>query len=105
MTALTWVDEPLALAIHEQLLVRHGGPSGVRDATLLQSAMARPQQLEAYGATPTLSRWPRPAPPAFRTTIHLSTATSVAHFWPASCSSNGMARGLRPAKTPLSKPC
>ncbi|MBV9509261.1 MAG: type II toxin-antitoxin system death-on-curing family toxin [Caulobacteraceae bacterium] len=48
MSAWTWIDEQLALAVHEQLLVRHGGPRGVRDSGLLQSALA-PRQLQAYG--------------------------------------------------------
>jgi death-on-curing protein len=37
------------LAVHEEQLVEHGGPSGVRDQGLLESALARPQQLAAYG--------------------------------------------------------
>jgi death-on-curing protein len=45
---LVWVDEPEALAIHERLLVLHGGASGVRDAGLLASALARPRQIAAY---------------------------------------------------------
>jgi len=44
-----WIDEQLVLAIHEQLLVRHGGLPGVRDVGLLRSALARPLQLDAYG--------------------------------------------------------
>ena len=49
MTAWVWIDEPLALALHERMLVLHGGASGVRDLGLLQSALARPRQLEVYG--------------------------------------------------------
>jgi death-on-curing protein len=45
-----WLGEAEALAIHERLLVLHGGPSGVRDAALLSSALARPQQIAAYRA-------------------------------------------------------
>jgi death-on-curing protein len=41
------------LALHEQLIARFGGASGLRDAGLLDSALARPQHLLAYG-TPTL---------------------------------------------------
>ena len=37
------------LAIHERLLAEHGGASGLRDNPLLESALARPQQLLAYG--------------------------------------------------------
>ncbi|MDQ2860851.1 MAG: type II toxin-antitoxin system death-on-curing family toxin [Pseudomonadota bacterium] len=49
MTDLVWLDEPIALAVHDRSLVLHGGAAGLRDAGLLQSALARPRQLEAYG--------------------------------------------------------
>jgi len=46
---IAWVDKRLALAIHERQLAEHGGSGGVRDEKLLESALARPQQLHAYG--------------------------------------------------------
>lgn len=46
-----WIDERDALAIHERLLRLHGGAAGVRDAALLESALARARQLHAYGET------------------------------------------------------
>lgn len=49
---ITWVDKRLALAIHERQLAEHGGSSGVCDEKLLESALARPQQLHAYGDPP-----------------------------------------------------
>jgi len=45
----TWVSSAVALAAHEAQLAEHGGGRGVRDAALLDSAMARPQNLAAYG--------------------------------------------------------
>jgi death-on-curing protein len=39
-----WVDASDALAIHAQLLMRHGGASGFRDERLLESALARPRK-------------------------------------------------------------
>lgn len=44
-----WITSELAEAIHDRQLAEHGGPSGVRDRGLLESALARPQQLAAYG--------------------------------------------------------
>ena len=44
-----WLDKTLALAIHSAQLSEHGGTAGVRDEGLLESALARPQQLYAYG--------------------------------------------------------
>jgi death-on-curing protein len=46
---MIWVEKALALAIHERQLAEHGGTGGVRDEGLLESALARPQQLHAYG--------------------------------------------------------
>jgi death-on-curing protein len=51
-TLIVWVDKRLALAIHERQLAEHGGSSGVRDEKLLESALARPQQLHAYRDPP-----------------------------------------------------
>jgi death-on-curing protein len=56
VTAWVWIDEPLALALHERMLVLHGGAGGVRDIGLLESALARPRQLEAYGEAADLAR-------------------------------------------------
>lgn len=49
---IIWIEKSLAIAIHERQLAEHGGGSGVRDETLLDSALARPQQLHAYGDPP-----------------------------------------------------
>jgi death on curing protein len=44
-----WVTLDVAQAAHLEQLAEHGGGEGVRDARLLESAMARPQNLLAYG--------------------------------------------------------
>lgn len=49
---IIWIERPLAIAIHERQLAEHGGASGVRDDGLLDSALGRPQQLQAYGDPP-----------------------------------------------------
>lgn len=49
---IAWIEKPFALAIHDRQLAEHGGRSGVRDESLLDSALARPQQLHAYGDPP-----------------------------------------------------
>ena len=49
---IIWIEKALALAIHDRQLAEHGGGSGVRDEALLDSALARPQQLYAYGEPP-----------------------------------------------------
>lgn len=48
-----WISREAVLAVHGQLLVRFGGSAGLRDENLLGSALAKPQQLHAYGR-PTL---------------------------------------------------
>ncbi len=44
-----WIDHAVILAVHDEQLAEHGGSAGLRDAALLESALARPQQLAAYG--------------------------------------------------------
>jgi death on curing protein len=44
-----WLDARLALAIHDRQLAEHGGPSGVRDAGALESALARARNKWEYG--------------------------------------------------------
>ena len=44
-----WISLEVASAAHREQLAEHGGGEGVRDARLLESAMARPRQLAAYG--------------------------------------------------------
>ncbi len=48
-----WIPSAVVLAIHNEMLVRFGGSSGVRDPGMLESALAKPQQLFHYGE-PTL---------------------------------------------------
>lgn len=49
--------DPDALAIHARLLALDGGTSGLRDAGLLVSALARPAQHHAYGDAPDMVRF------------------------------------------------
>jgi len=44
-----WITPAVIRAVHEEQLAEHGGPVGLRDEGLLASALARPQQLAAYG--------------------------------------------------------
>jgi death-on-curing protein len=52
MSEPVWLEKSEIITIHEALLARHGGAEGVRDEGLLESALARPQQLFAYGDPP-----------------------------------------------------
>ncbi len=51
MKRLRWLTAKAVEAIHEQLIARYGEVSGLRVAGLLASAVARPQNLAAYGRT------------------------------------------------------
>lgn len=46
---IIWLEKQFVLAIHSRQVAEHGGSDGVRDDGLLESALARPQQLYAYG--------------------------------------------------------
>jgi len=44
-----WIERSVILAAHEEQLADHGGSPGIRDAGLLDSALARPLNRAAYG--------------------------------------------------------
>jgi death-on-curing protein len=44
-----WIDRHTLLLLHDESLAEHGGSSGLRDAGLFDSALARPLNLVAYG--------------------------------------------------------
>jgi len=49
MTSPVWLSPDVVLAIHEEQLAEHGGGEGIRDLGLLESALAPPRNLVAYG--------------------------------------------------------
>ncbi len=44
-----WIDRRALELLHDESLAEHGGASGLRDEGLLESALARPLNLAAYG--------------------------------------------------------
>lgn len=44
-----WIDRRALLLLHDESLAEHGGAAGLRDEGLLESALARPLNLAAYG--------------------------------------------------------
>jgi death-on-curing protein len=44
-----WIALSTVLAVHDEQLAEHGGHAGLRDAALLESALARPRNSYAYG--------------------------------------------------------
>lgn len=49
MSGWRWIDARVVLALHAEQLRAWGGGDGVRDHGLLESALARPQNLADYG--------------------------------------------------------
>jgi death on curing protein len=45
-----WIRLDVVLRMHEEVLMLHGGPEGVRDPGLLESSLARPRNLFAFPA-------------------------------------------------------
>lgn len=43
-----WISKQALLLLHDESLAEHGGASGIRDEALLDSALARPLNREAY---------------------------------------------------------
>jgi death on curing protein len=50
-----WLTRDIVVALHDESLAQFGGPEGLRDEALLESALARPRQRFAYGAKPSLA--------------------------------------------------
>ena len=50
MTAWKWINRAVLIAVHDMQLAEHGGGAGLRDNNLLESALAKPQNLAVYGA-------------------------------------------------------
>ena len=51
MSEPIWLDVDLVIDIHSEQLALFGGPDGLRDRGLLESALARPVNKHAYGET------------------------------------------------------
>ncbi len=49
MAEIIWILEETVYAIHSRQIAEHGGTDGVRDDGLMLSALAKPQNLYAYG--------------------------------------------------------
>ena len=52
MAEIIWLLEETVRAVHSRQISEHGGKPGIRDEGLLLSALARPQNLAAYGDPP-----------------------------------------------------
>lgn len=52
---IEWIDKDVTLAYHNLQIAEHGGAEGVRDIGLLESALARPQNLHVYEPTADLA--------------------------------------------------
>lgn len=52
---IEWLNQRSLLLLHEESLAQHGGLPGLRDAGLLESALARPQHLLTYNVDTTLA--------------------------------------------------
>jgi death-on-curing protein len=43
-----WILDELVVVVHQMLIAEHGGILGIRDITLLESALTRPKQRFIY---------------------------------------------------------
>jgi death-on-curing protein len=50
-----FIDTKEAVALHDELIAKHGGLSGIRDLGLLESALGRPRNLVAYGESDSIA--------------------------------------------------
>lgn len=53
---MRWIKIDRVTAIHDRQIAEHGGQAGVRDIGLLESALARPQNIKVYEPDADISR-------------------------------------------------
>ena len=51
MTEPVWLTTELVIVVHDEQLRIYGGPAGLRDRGMLESALGRPQNKWSYGET------------------------------------------------------
>jgi len=51
-----WVSKRAVLALHSEQLAEHGGTDGIHDEFLLDSALAKPENIFAYSDAPDVFR-------------------------------------------------
>jgi death on curing protein len=56
VTEPRWLTLAVVMAIHEAQIAEHGGSLGIRDAGLLESALARPRNQHVYDKAANLTR-------------------------------------------------
>jgi death-on-curing protein len=56
MTEPVWLELQAVQVLHDEQLAEHGGSPGVRDAGLLESALARPRNAWSYGEQDLVAR-------------------------------------------------
>jgi death on curing protein len=44
-----WLSRQVVVSLHDLMIARYGGSDGIRDESLLESALARPLNLAGYG--------------------------------------------------------
>jgi death-on-curing protein len=49
VTEWRWVTRVVVFAVHDRQIAEHGGLTGIRDMSAVESALARPLNLAAYG--------------------------------------------------------
>jgi death on curing protein len=55
ITEPKWISKRALLLLHEESLAEFGGARGLRDEGLLESALVRPQNIQAYNGASTLA--------------------------------------------------
>ena len=56
ITEPIWIEKPEVLIVHSMQLAQHGGKNGIRDISLLDSALAKSKNVYVYGGEVTLPR-------------------------------------------------
>jgi len=79
---IEWLGVDDVIEIHQKQLARYGGPTGIRDQNLLESAVARPQQKYHYGSVTDVRELAAAYAFGIARNLRLQTETSGRHTSP-----------------------
>jgi hypothetical protein len=97
-----WILKRAALSMHSQQLALHGGSNGIRDHTMLDSVLVKPQKVFAYEEGVDLFRLAASYAFGIARTMRLWAATSKWRWQcpqPSSPEMAGISRPLRKSST------
>jgi death-on-curing protein len=101
----TWISKKALLLLHEESLAEFGGARGVRDKGLLDSPLARPQNIHAYRSESTIAELAAADACGLAENHAFVDERSASHFSRLACFLGSTGIRSKPARWTLSTSC